>query len=82
MAEEPLPNEQIIRVQGTIGSDHFSCTGDECNVPLPATGMSGVQVTFWADSSFGDSTETYTALIRVIPWGDFVARHTDTEDDP
>ena len=82
MAEEPLPNEQIIRIQSTIGSDHFSCTGDECTVPLPATGMNGVQVTFWADSSFGDSTKVYTALILVIPWGDFVAPDTNKQNDP
>ncbi len=82
IAEEPLPNEQIISIQGYIGSDYFSCQGDECTVPLPATGTNGVQVSFWADSSFGDSTETYTAQIRVVPWGDFVAPEVDTGDKP
>ena len=82
IAEEPLPNEQIISIQGTIGSEHFSCMGDECTVPLPATGIKGVEFSFWADSSYGDSTETYTGKIRVIPWGDFVAPDTETEDDP
>jgi hypothetical protein len=82
MAEEPLPNEYIISIQGTIGEDYFSCMGNECTVPLPATGVNGVQVTFWADSSFGDATETYTAQIRIVPWGDFVAPDVASEDNP
>jgi hypothetical protein len=82
VAEEPLPNEHIISIQGTIGSDYFSCRGDECTVPLPATGMNGIQVTFWADSSYGDSTELFTAQIRVVPWGDFVAPDVETGDTP
>ena len=82
MAEEPLPNEQIISIQGTIGSDYFSCAGDECTVPLPMTGINGVQATFWADSSFGDSTEIFTAQIRVVPWGDFAAPDAPTGDAP
>jgi hypothetical protein len=82
MAEEPLPNEHIISIQGTIGSEPFSCQGSECTVPLPATGINGIQATFWANSSFGDSTETYTAQMRVVPWGDFVAPDTETDDTP
>jgi hypothetical protein len=41
-------------------------------VPLKPTGMEGTLVEFWADSSFGDSTERYTARVRLIPWGDFM----------
>ncbi|HPX96188.1 MAG TPA: hypothetical protein PLA02_03000 [Brevefilum fermentans] len=82
IAVEPLPNEQIISIQGTIGNDYFSCQGSECTVPLPATGINGVRVTFWADSSFGDSTELFTAQIRVIPWGDFAAPDVNTVDTP
>ncbi|NLN69851.1 MAG: hypothetical protein GX142_03570 [Chloroflexi bacterium] len=82
MAVEPLPNEHIISVQGKIGSDSFSCRGSECTVPLPATGNNGVQVSFWADSSFGDSTELFTAQIRMVPWGDFTAPEGTTNDTP
>jgi len=80
--EEPLPNEQIINIQGFIGNEAFSCEGSECSVPLPATGIDGETVTFWADSSFGDSSETFSAQVRVIPWGDFVAPDVQTEDNP
>lgn len=82
MAEEPLPNEQIISIQGNIGSDYFNCQGNECTVPLPATGINGIQATFWADSSYGDSTEVFTARIRVVPWGDFTAPEVNTGDKP
>lgn len=82
IANEPLPNEYIIRIQGNIGDDFFSCMGSECTVPLPATGVNGVPVTFWAESSFGDSTDSHTALIRVVPWGDFIAPDVVTRDNP
>lgn len=80
IAEEPLPNEQIINIQGYIGDEPFTCQGRECYVPLPATGINGVQAVFWADSSYGDSSETFTAQLRVIPWGDFGAPDDVTMD--
>lgn len=82
VAEEPLPNEQIINIQGYIGAEPFSCEGNDCTVPLPATGIGGVQANFWADSSYGDSSEVYSAQIRVIPWGDFGAPDVQSSDHP
>jgi hypothetical protein len=79
---EPLPNEHIINIQGYIGAEPFNCEGSECAVPLPATGLTGLPVSFWAESSFGDSSETFTAQIRVIPWGDFVAPDVQSADTP
>ncbi|NPV75188.1 MAG: hypothetical protein HPY59_02315 [Anaerolineae bacterium] len=70
---EPLPNEAVIRIQGTIGAETFSCPGAVCDIPLAPTGTQGVPMEFWADSSFGDSSAHYTAMLRVIPWGDFMA---------
>jgi len=68
---EPLPNETIVRVQGAMDGVPFSCAGSECAFPLTPTGEKGVQLEFWADSSFGDSSPHYTALVRLLPWGDF-----------
>ncbi len=81
IAEEPLPNEQIINIQGYIGNSPFTCQGGECFIPLPATGVNGVQAVFWADSTYGDSSETFTAQIRIIPWGDFGAPDGQTTDE-
>ncbi len=72
IAEEPLPNESIISIQGSIGSNPFNCPGNTCTVPLQPTGMDGINVEFWANSSFGDSTPHFTARVRLIPWGDFM----------
>ena len=82
IGEEPLPNEQIINIQGYIGAEPFSCEGSGCTVPLPATGSEGLTATFWAESSFGDASKAFTARIRVIPWGDFAAPDTQTSDQP
>lgn len=71
-AEEPLPNESIISVQGRVNGEPFRCPGKECSVPLKPTGLDGATVEFWADSSFGDSTDHYTARVRLVPWGDFM----------
>jgi hypothetical protein len=79
-AEEPLPNESIINVQGTLNGMPFSCPSYACILPLPPTGDDGVVVEFWADSSFGDSTEHYTARVRMIPWGDFMNPETQSND--
>lgn len=82
IGEEPLPNEAIINIQGYVGAEPFNCEGDDCIIPLPATGVDGIQAVFWAESSFGDASETYTAQIRVVPWGDFVAPDVQTSDQP
>jgi hypothetical protein len=80
IGEEPLANENIIRIQGKINGEPFSCAGEQCAVPLKPTGTNGVQVEFWADSSFGDSSETYSALVRVQPWGDFMSPEGTAND--
>ena len=73
VGEEPLPNEMVIRIQGTLGGEPFSCPGDLCILPLRPTGSSGVWLEFWADSSYGDASERFKALIRVIAVGDVMA---------
>ena len=45
------------------------CEGDTCEVPLRPTLTEGVEVTFWADSSFGDSSQHFEALVRVTDSG-------------
>ncbi len=80
--EEPLPNEQIIRLQGIIGEDEFSCPGSQCRIPLPPTGDEGVAFEFWGDSSYGDSSQHFTGKLRVIPWGNFMSPDEASTDQP
>lgn len=77
---EPLPNETIISIQGTFNGVPFACMGAECRLPIQPTGMEGVEVEFWADSSFGDSSQHYTARVRLVPWGDFMNPDNGSND--
>jgi hypothetical protein len=63
---EPLPNESIIGIHGLAGTDPFTCKGDRCEFKLNETKPEGVRLTFWAYSTYGDSTEMYDALMRVV----------------
>lgn len=67
--EEPLPNERIIAINGLYDGQPFTCPGSVCSLPLRPTPLNGVTIEFWADSSFGDSSEHYFAQVRIIDTG-------------
>jgi hypothetical protein len=69
LGEEPLPNERITAIQGTYAGRPFYCEGDRCALPLQVTPVSGFTVEFWAESSYGDTSQKYTAQVRVIDSG-------------
>ncbi len=66
---EPLPNEQIIAIHVKIDGVETTCQGGACDVPLQPTRLAGSTIEFWADSSFGDSSAVFTALVRIIDSG-------------
>jgi len=66
---EPLPNEHITKIQGTYNDIPFLCEDNVCEVPMRPTPVEGVVVEFWAESSFGDETEHYASLVRVVDTG-------------
>lgn len=69
MGEEPLPNEQIVSIEGLYAGTPFKCNGSQCLFQLTPTPLQGYIVEFWANSSYGDSSERYTALVRVLDTG-------------
>ena len=62
---DPLPNESIIGISGIAGSDPFSCSGERCTFLLSETNPKGLRLTFWAFSSYGDSSPIFDAFMRV-----------------
>jgi len=75
IGEEKIANESITRINGVYGGTEFSCDGSQCPLPVWQTGDQGVTLTFWGESSYGDTTEEYTAFIRVLPWADMPAEN-------
>ena len=69
IGEEPLPNEQIIAIHGTYEGLSFTCDSDTCSLALKPTGIRGITIEYWSESSYGDFSEKYTALVRVIDTG-------------
>jgi hypothetical protein len=67
--EEPLPDQEIIAIHAVVEGVKVSCKRDSCEIPLRATPLSGTEIEFWVDSSFGDSSEHFTALVRVVETG-------------
>ena len=66
---EPLPNESVTHIQGTYNNIPFMCEGNTCEIPLRPTREAGVEIKFWIDSSYGDQSKQYSALIRVLDAG-------------
>ncbi len=62
--EEPLPNQHIVRIEGTMDGQPFTCD-PTCKILLAPTDSNGVTIRFWAWSSYGDSSEVFTAQVRV-----------------
>ena len=68
-AEEPLPNEKITGIEGTLDGESFTCEAN-CKLSLNTTGEGSVEVDFWAYSSYGDSSQPFQAQVRVVENGD------------
>jgi hypothetical protein len=64
--EEPLPFEHITAIQAEVDGKNYTCQSDRCYIPIDNEFPKGVTVEFWAESSFGDESPTFTALVRTI----------------
>ena len=67
--EEPLPDEHITAIHVNFEGQSLTCEAEVCEIALRPTTLSGMLVEFWADSSFGDSSEHFTAQVRVVESG-------------
>ena len=67
--EEPLDGEHILNLGGDVNGKSFTCD-PICQVDLVPTNDIGLSINFWAFSSYGDSSESYQARVRVIPSDD------------
>jgi hypothetical protein len=70
IGEEPLPDESITRIQGLVGRDAFTCEGARCDFLLNATPVEGIKIVFWASSTYGDTSPTFEATLRVVVTSD------------
>ncbi|HET9910637.1 MAG TPA: hypothetical protein VFQ13_02045 [Anaerolineales bacterium] len=61
---EPLPDYEIISIEGLYEGQPFICDAI-CRLQLPVTDDDGFVIQFWANSSYGDSSEMFEALVRV-----------------
>lgn len=61
---EPLPDYQITSIQGLYEGQPFACDA-LCRLQLPVTDEDGFVIQFWANSSYGDSSVMFDALVRV-----------------
>ncbi len=64
--EEPLPNESITKIRGSIGSDPFTCQKNPCKFKLRETQPEGIRFEFWADSTYGDTSKLFDGNLRVL----------------
>ncbi len=68
-AEEPLPNEIITAVHVKLDGSIYDCLSSRCEIPMTVTPVNGSELEFWADSSYGDQSEHFTARVRIVDGG-------------
>ena len=61
---EPLPGYQIMSIEGLYEGQPFVCDAI-CRLQIPLTDADGYTIQFWANSSYGDTSEMFSALVRV-----------------
>ncbi len=67
--EEPIEGEHITSLAGNVDGKPFTCD-PVCQIDLVPTDENGTSLEFWAYSSYGDSSEIFTARVRVAKSND------------
>ncbi len=66
--DEPLPNEEITGITVTVDGQEYTC-GAVCEIALGPTDPQGMSISFWAASSYGDTSNVFDAQVRVAAVG-------------
>jgi hypothetical protein len=66
IGEEPLPFEEITAIHAKVDGEIYSCDTNQCYIPIANEYPQGITVEFWAESSYGDESQPFTALVRTI----------------
>jgi hypothetical protein len=63
---EPLSGYDILAIEGSLNGQTFACPGGNCSIPLSEGNN---DFTFWALSSWGDSSEmeTFSSRVDTVP---------------
>lgn len=67
VSEDTPQYEKVVSIEGELDGEAFSCSSSSCELSLSATDEEGVELIFWGVSLSGNTTDKYTALVRVIP---------------
>jgi hypothetical protein len=67
--EEPIQGEHITGLEGDVDGKPFTCD-PVCQVDLVPTDDNGSNLDFWANSSYGDSSDVFQARVRVAKSAD------------
>ena len=62
--EEPLPDESITGINVIVNGEAYTC-GPVCEIELGPTDPAGIELSFWAASSYGDTSVVFDARVRV-----------------
>ncbi len=63
--DEPLAGEKLLSISGELDGIPFTCDGAYCELTLSETAEKGAKLTFWATSSYGDTSNLFDAHLRV-----------------
>ena len=66
VGKEPLPFEHITKMYLAVGGELHSCETDHCFFPITEEYLDGEYIGFWANSSFGDTSELNDGWLRSI----------------
>lgn len=67
VSEDTPQYEKVVSIEGELDGESFSCSGSSCELSISPTDEKGVDLTFWGVAFSGNTTDEYTALVRVIP---------------